>query len=348
LLILFIIFFLLFAFHFDNIKSHIQTMLFRNKSMPLITAIRTKNDLSNLTDACKQLLLNKNTIQSITTGDEAGNSEATALQQAKLIVSEMLGFVSVEDMHSHYDNIVFYRSDLFSHSRAKGEDSHTVWTKEGIELSIADLIAFGIIEGNQVTLDERIEDTGNRSELRLKSEIPEFELIIEDYHVAATRFPPRSKDFFALTEEYKGILHDNPQSVEQAFKTYFHALVDIYLEADSSGYEHSDITFLKQLEENDVEYPIAEQSDFASIGSLLQWVTATFAMGCPVELEEDHKERRGILELTSSDLEGDLHIIYDIELKIFAVIHDGNLIKSISFTTHEEDVRMEAYRNLLK
>lgn len=328
--------------------------------MPLRTAIRIKEDLINLTDSIKAVLsvkavqslaastIQDESVKSTLMSTTSSNGETITTQQVELIAAEMLGFDSALDMNNHYNDITLYSSDRYEHSHPKGEGSYNAWTKEGVCLTIADLIGFGIIEASQAVYDERIECTGDISTYHLRSEIPEFEHIIENNDVAATMFLPIDKGFYIGAPKYQGVLFDNPWSTIDDFENYIETLRVIYEEADEGGYFCVDNTFLKELESQNIEYPIATQEDFASMTSLLQWVVAAFAMGNPVDLKEGHKDTKGLLKLTSTDLDGELDLIYHIKRRVFAVVHDGTLIKSLGFTTTEEDIRMTAYEALLK
>lgn len=227
----------------------------------------------------------------------------------------------------------------------------TFWSKEQLNLTIADMVAFKLFSIVQTRPNESIYFQGDMSERKLFDDISsdEFDLILHIKGVAATVFEP-CKIYALKTNKYNGVLFNNPQCLDEAFPVYIDTIKTIYNSANDSCYPDSDVKFLNNLRDENISYPIAEPETFTSITTLLNWVLEIFSATPVAALDDGLTSKRGAIKLNNTDGVIDEyiehHLIYDIELKVFAVIHDGNLIKSLGFTTDDSDSRMTTYQDL--
>jgi len=326
--------------------------------MSLRTSIRTLDDLNALTKTIRATL-DLNTIGGLfsrfvtdsdikdTLDNVVGSKGTKTIKQseAEKLVCTMLGFKNINAMREHYTTVALFTAEQYIHIHRHGDDAFSVWSQEGVYPTIADLLGFNLVDGSQTRIDERIESQYEHKAGTLREEIPDHEVVIDTLDVVAIMFTP-NKDI-REDSRYQATLFNNPANPRDAYGCYIDNLESIYEDADNSAFQHSDCRFLKCLRESDIEHAIASQDDFESVADLLRFVTTHLGMGNPVDLKDDHATGNDNLKLVSSDLDGELHLAYSIEAGVFAIVHDGSVIKVLGFTNHKKDIRMKAYYELL-
>lgn len=315
--------------------------------MSLQNTVRTHNDLTELTKSIRSTI-SLNILSALIGGFVTDDSLKATLDKvvgkkgsktikqsdAEVIAANMLGFKNTNAMFAHYKNVKFFTGLQYLHIHRHGDDNCVIWAREDSFLTTADVIAFDFIDGTQTRSDERIEQTGELGSKLVEAEIKDDAVFNTDNVAAVVLIPNEST---AKIERYqKTLFNQTDKNISERVFT----LVDIFDEAEGA-FVYSENRFLKSLDGADVEYPIAEQSDFESVSSLLCWVVESLSCGRTDDIPDGLTQKTGQMSLT-----GGYTLDYDIRQKVFGLSKDGNLVKALGFTTYDKDHRMDKYHQI--